>query len=37
MKPNDTYQAEVKVVKVRRGEATVVLVDGKRYVMEKNR
>ena len=35
MKANDTYTAEVKVVKVRRGEATVVLIDGKRYVMEK--
>lgn len=35
-KPNETYTAEVKVVKVRRGEATVVLIDGKRYVMEKN-
>ena len=36
MKPGDSYQTEVKVVKVRRGEATVVVIDGKRYVLDKS-
>lgn len=35
MKPGETFAAEVKVVKVRRGEATVIIVDGKRYVLDK--
>lgn len=35
MKPGETKSAEIKVIKVRRGEATVVLIDGKRYVMDK--
>lgn len=34
MKINDTLTAEIKVVKIRRGEPTVVLIDGKRFVYE---
>lgn len=37
IKPGEVFAAEVKVVKVRRGQATVVIIDGKRYIMEANK
>lgn len=34
MKPGETTSAEIQIVKVRRGQPTVVLIDGKRFVYE---
>lgn len=37
IKPGESYAAQVQVVKIRRGQPTVVMIDGKRYVMEPNK
>ena len=34
MTPGSTYTAEIKVVKVKKGAASVIIVDGQRYVLD---
>ena len=34
MTPGTTYTAEIKVVKVKKGAASAIVVDGKRYVLD---
>lgn len=34
MTAGSTYTAEIKVVKVKKGAATVLIVDGRRYVLD---
>lgn len=33
-KVGEVFAAEIKVLKTKRGEPTVVLIDGKRFIME---
>lgn len=34
MTPGETYATEVKVVRVKKGRATVIIVDGQRYILD---